>query len=232
MTSSAWKWSLSSITGLAALIIYSIFTFTAVALYPAPYNPLYDWLSNLGNVNFNPAGAVFFNSGCILTGIILVPFFAGLYRWYEPVRWKKILLLAGQVIGIFAGVALIMVGVFPETQIASHMLAKIAQGENEELDLLYEDLEVKIFEVHKRFGMERKTLGSLDIPGRFGCGIVAIKRDDKANSGIDMNKVLKQGDYVAIIGSPERIVAFARAYDRKLALRWISKQKQRNFFGF
>ena len=116
--------------------------------------------------------------------------------------------------------------------IASHMLAKIAQGEEEELDLLHEDLEVKIFEVHKGYGLERKTLVSLDIPGRFGCGIVAIKRDDKANSGIDMNKVLKQGDYVAIIGSPERIVAFARAYDRKPALRWISKQKQRNFFGF
>ena len=123
MTSTAWKWSLSSITGLAALIIYSIFTFTAVALYPAPYNPLYDWLSNLGNVNFNPAGAFFFNSGCILTGIILVPFFVGLYRWYEPIPWKKILLFAGQAAGIFAAVALIMVGIFPETHIASHMLA-------------------------------------------------------------------------------------------------------------
>jgi len=123
MISSTGKWSLSSITGMAALLIYSGFTFTSVALYPAPYNPLYDWLSNLGNVNFNPVGAFFFNSGCILTGIILVPFFAGLYRWYEPIRWKKILLLAGQAVGIFAGVALIMVGVFPETQIASHMLA-------------------------------------------------------------------------------------------------------------
>jgi len=116
--------------------------------------------------------------------------------------------------------------------IASHMLAKIAQGEEEELDLLHEDLEVKIFEVHKGYGLERKTLVSLDIPGRFGCGIVAIKRDDEANYGIDMNTVLKQGDYVAIIGSPEGIVAFARAYDRKPALRWISKHKQQKFFGF
>jgi len=123
MTSATWKWSLSSITGMAAFIIYCGFTFTAVALYQTPYNPLYDWLSNLGNVNFNPVGSFFFNSGCILTGIILVPFFAGLYRWYEPTRWKKILLIAGQAVGIFAGVALIMVGIFPETQIARHMLA-------------------------------------------------------------------------------------------------------------
>ena len=109
--------------------------------------------------------------------------------------------------------------------VASHMLAKIAQGENEELDLLYEDLEVKIFEVHKRFGMERKTLGSLDIPGRFGCGIVAIEQDGRANPGIDMNMVLKQGDSVAIIGRPEGIEAFARVYDRKSALVWMSRSQ-------
>jgi Trk K+ transport system NAD-binding subunit len=112
------------------------------------------------------------------------------------------------------------------------MLAKIAQGEEEELDLLHEDLEVKIFEVHNGYGLERKTLVSLDIPRRFGCGIVAIELDDEAISGIDMNTVLKRGDYVAIIGSPEGIVAFARAYDRKMALWWISKHKQQKFFGF
>jgi hypothetical protein len=123
MASSAWKWSLSSVTGFVAVIIYSVFTFTAVALYPTPYTPVYDWLSNLGNVNFNPVGSFFFNSGCILTGIALVPFFVGLYIWNEPVTWKKILLLAGQVAGIFAAIALIMVGVFPETQITRHMLA-------------------------------------------------------------------------------------------------------------
>jgi voltage-gated potassium channel len=116
--------------------------------------------------------------------------------------------------------------------IASHMLAKIAQGEEEELDLLHEDLEVKVFKIHKGSGLERKTLGSLDIPGRFGCGIVAIERDGQANLGIDTNTVLKQGDSVAIIGSPEEIVVFARAYNRKPALRWVSKHKQQIFSGF
>jgi hypothetical protein len=110
-------------TGISAVIIYCVFTFAAVAFYPTPYNPVYDWLSNLGNANFNPVGSFFFNSGCILTGIILIPFFIGLYTWSEPSIWGKIFLLAGQAAGVFAGIALIMVGVFPETNIASHMLA-------------------------------------------------------------------------------------------------------------
>jgi len=67
------------------------------------------------------------------------------------------------------------------------MLAKIAQGENEELDLLYEDLEVKIFEVHKRFGWKER-LWVFRYPGRFGCGIVAIEQD-VGQTGIDMNMV-------------------------------------------
>lgn len=109
--------------------------------------------------------------------------------------------------------------------IASHMLAKIAQGEDEELDLLYEDLEVKIFDVHKGSWLEKKTLGSLGIPERFGCGIVAIEQDGQANPGIDINAALKQGDSVAIIGRPEGIEAFARAFDRGPVIRWMSRNK-------
>jgi len=107
--------------------------------------------------------------------------------------------------------------------IASHMLAKIAQGEEEELALLYEDLELKIIRVHKGSGLERKSLSLLDIPGKFLCGIVAIKRDEQAISRIDMDLVLMHGDSIALIGSPERIDNFVHAYDRKPALRWVSR---------
>jgi len=41
-----------------------------------------------------------------------------------------------------------------------------------------------------------------------------------------MNMVLKQGDSVAIIGRPEGIEAFARVYDRKSALVWMSRNKK------
>ncbi len=117
------KYSLSSITGLIAVIIFTVFAFTSLALYPVPYNPLYDWLSNLGNINFNPMGAYFFNWGCIIAGFIMIPFFAGLYVWKPKRNYSKILLLLGIGLGIFASLSLIMVGVFPETYIHKHMLA-------------------------------------------------------------------------------------------------------------
>jgi len=117
------KYSLSSITGLMAFIIFTVFTLTSLALYPIPFNPMYDWLSNLGNINFNPIGAYFFNWGCIISGIILIPFFAGLYSWKPQQTWSKIILILGMGLGIFASLSLIMVGVFPETHIHQHLLA-------------------------------------------------------------------------------------------------------------
>ncbi len=117
------NYSVSSITGLMAVILFTVFTFTSLALYPTPYNPLYAWLSNLGNIYLNPSGAIFFNLGCILSGIIMIPFFAGLYVWKPIKKLSKILLILGMLLGIYASVSLIMVGVFPETHLQQHLLA-------------------------------------------------------------------------------------------------------------
>jgi hypothetical membrane protein len=117
------NYSLSAITGLAAFIIFTISILISVFLYPTYYNPLYGWLSNLGNVNLNPSGAIFFNWGCIITGLILIPFFVGLYAWKPRKIWGKILLVLGMVIGIFAAISLIMVGIYPETESVSHFIA-------------------------------------------------------------------------------------------------------------
>ena len=117
------NYSVSSITGLMAVIVFTVFTFTSLVLYPTPYNPLYAWLSNLGNIYLNPSGAIFFNLGCILSGIIMIPFFAGLYEWKPIKKLSKILLILGMLLGIYASVSLIMVGVFPETHLQQHLLA-------------------------------------------------------------------------------------------------------------
>jgi hypothetical membrane protein len=117
------NWSLSSLTGLLAVLIFCLFTFTAAALFPGLVNPLYVWLSNLGNVELNPNGAIFFNLGCIITGLILIPFFIGLYKWNLEKTWGKILLILGIVLGLLASLSLIMVGVFPETHIKQHVMA-------------------------------------------------------------------------------------------------------------
>jgi hypothetical membrane protein len=64
---------------------------------------------------------VFFNSGCILTGLALFPFFAGMYKWYTNERWRKSLLRVTQLVGFVAAFALVMIGVFPEDRIVQHL---------------------------------------------------------------------------------------------------------------
>jgi len=115
------KWPISCMSGIAVIVLYCTFTFTSLALYPTPYSPVTNWLSDLGNSSFNPAGAVFYNTGCILTGIALFPFFAGLYKWYTHEKWRKISLIATQTVGFFAAFSLIMIGVFSEDYMGQHV---------------------------------------------------------------------------------------------------------------
>jgi voltage-gated potassium channel len=99
--------------------------------------------------------------------------------------------------------------------VASHMLARIIQGEEEKLDLLYEDLELKILHVRKRSGLTGRTLAELDLPHRFGCRVVALERMGQAMAVPDTKAVVEGGDILALMGSPRGIEAFSRKYDRR-----------------
>ena len=81
------NWSLSSITGLLAVIIFSVFTFTAAALFPGLVNPLYVWLSNLGNVELNPSGGNFFQLGLYNNWFDI----GSIFHWPLPVEPAKII---------------------------------------------------------------------------------------------------------------------------------------------
>jgi hypothetical membrane protein len=118
------KWQIGSITGLIAIIIFLLATFTALALFSGHYTPLNNWLSDLGNSNYNPQGAIFFNLGCIATGILLIPFFIGLSRWkfgFDEGQGKDVL-TAAQVMGVFSSLSLVMIGIFPETLAPWHWI--------------------------------------------------------------------------------------------------------------
>ena len=104
------------------IILYCAFTFTSWALYPTSYSPVENWLSDLGNSSFNPEGAIFFNVGCVLTGIALFPFFSGLYKWYTEEKWRKISLIITQTLGSLAAFSLMMIGVFSEDYGEMHHL--------------------------------------------------------------------------------------------------------------
>jgi hypothetical membrane protein len=86
----------------------------SLTLYPTPFSITANYLSDLGDLELNPSGAVFYNVGIILAGLALFPFFIGLYKWYSDKRWREILLIATQIIGFVEAFSLIMIGVFPE----------------------------------------------------------------------------------------------------------------------
>jgi hypothetical membrane protein len=114
------KWPVLTIAGVLVIVFYCVFTLTSIALFPRPVNPLNDWLSDLGNSSYNPHGAIFYNIGCVLTGLALFPFFVGFYYWYTDEKLRKSLVVITQAAGFIAAFALMMIGFFSENAGAIH----------------------------------------------------------------------------------------------------------------
>lgn len=126
MTGTVSKWALLPIAGVLVILFYCGFTLTSIGFFPRPVNPLNDWLSDLGNSTFNPQGAIFYNAGCILTGLALFPFFAGFHYWYTDEKWRKSLIVVTQSVGFIAAFSLMMIGVFSEDAGTIHHLWSLA----------------------------------------------------------------------------------------------------------
>lgn len=117
------KYPLTTQSGILVILFYCVFTFSSWALYPEPFGPSTHYLSRLGNFDYNSFGAYFYNIGCILTGLALVPFFISLKDWWTENSIQRVIMVIGQLLGIASGVALLAIGVFSEDQGESHMVA-------------------------------------------------------------------------------------------------------------
>lgn len=107
------KWPLSAIGGILVIVIFCVFTLISIALYPAPFSPFNNWISDLGSPKLNPSGSIFFNLGCVLAGLSMIVLMAGLGKWSAS-GLKKYALAAGQLCGILSAFAIMMIGVFTE----------------------------------------------------------------------------------------------------------------------
>ncbi|MFX0132708.1 MAG: DUF998 domain-containing protein [Candidatus Hodarchaeota archaeon] len=115
------KWPISVVSGIFVIIIFWSFAIISMLFFPKTYNPFVNWVSDLGSHSKNPRGSVFFNIGCIISGIAMFPFFAGLYEWYIGGRRNKILTILTQVAGFYTALAMIMIGLFPEDYLEIHI---------------------------------------------------------------------------------------------------------------
>ena len=107
------QWPISSLFGILAVILYLTFTAISYLYYPEPYGPLTNSLSSLGNPQQNPSGAIFYNAGCILLGVALIPFYLGLRHWNTGENKMKVLLAAAQITGVLSSLSVILAAVFP-----------------------------------------------------------------------------------------------------------------------
>jgi hypothetical membrane protein len=119
--------SLSFVTSLLAVLCYLTFAILAFAQYPLPYSPTSNWLSDLGNADLNPRGALFYNIGIVVTGILLLLFFFGLSQWKMENNWRQNLMLRlTQGFGILGALALVMSGLYPINHPALHSFFSIS----------------------------------------------------------------------------------------------------------
>ncbi len=114
---------LTTLFGIITIVIYCLFTAVSWAFYPDSFAPWTNYLSRLGNFDYNPFGAFFYNWGCILTGIVLIPFFISLIEWKSEKIIQTYILMLGMAIGFASAIALVMIGIFSEDLGSPHMTA-------------------------------------------------------------------------------------------------------------
>ncbi|CAJ36252.1 DUF998 domain-containing protein [Methanocella arvoryzae] len=109
--------------GMAATAAFVLFTLIAVYLYPGPFSPLESTVSHLGNPSANPDGHLVFDAGCMVGGVLFLPFVASLAFLRTASKWQSRLAAAAVVPGIVASVGLALIGLYPETVREVHVPA-------------------------------------------------------------------------------------------------------------
>ena len=104
-------------TILLAILTYVVCAYLAYHNFPKGYSPLNNWLSDLGDFDHNPTGAVFYNLGVAVIGLQVLLFFLGISSWQiKANRIQHLMVRITQLFGIFGSVALIMSALFPINQ--------------------------------------------------------------------------------------------------------------------
>ncbi len=111
----------------AALLCYLSLALLAYLNYPGPFSPGANWLSDLGDANQNPQGALFYNLGILLTGLLILAFFLGLSQWkMENRKVQNRMVQVTQAFGVLGSIALVMSAVYPISVLEQHRFWSIS----------------------------------------------------------------------------------------------------------
>jgi hypothetical membrane protein len=121
-----WKWPLGTKAGISLVLVYVAFTSAAWRLFPTSYSPFENWISDLGNSEYNPTGHILFNLGCVATGILGALFIFSLRAWRTGSQRQDGLLRLAQYLGALGSGLLVLVGVFSEDYPPYHGIFSVA----------------------------------------------------------------------------------------------------------
>lgn len=106
--------TLLKFSGAAAALVYIVMTLISHLNYPEATGPFTNWLSEYGNPASNPAGAVFYNIGCIIVAALLAAFYIGMTRWHNGAPVKLVVCyICAEISGLFAAVCLVLASLTP-----------------------------------------------------------------------------------------------------------------------
>lgn len=115
------RWSLLTVFAFIGGFLYTVLTLISWGFFPGPFNPLNNYLSQLGNSSLNPAGAIFYNMAIFSAGLSLIPMFLGIYKFYSREKASRLLILI-LFLGILNGISIIMSGIFSEDFYEQHVV--------------------------------------------------------------------------------------------------------------
>jgi hypothetical membrane protein len=114
--------------GIAAIVIYVLCTLAAAFQYPMQFNPFDNWISDLGSYEKNPSGALIYNIGSGIAGLLLMPFFISLMAWYKLAKKNRHLYLGAEIFGLISAFGMIMLAVFYEETSLHALWATVCFG--------------------------------------------------------------------------------------------------------
>lgn len=103
-----------SFSSILILLYYTGCALLAYFSYPLAYSPARNWLSDLGSRVLNPNGAIFYNTGIIITAIWLLFFFFGISGLKTGShKIQALMIRLAQLFGVLASISMILSAFYP-----------------------------------------------------------------------------------------------------------------------
>ncbi len=106
------NWPLSAQMITIIIPIFTILVLISIYLFGPSFSFVEHHMSTLGTQRWNPKGFLFFDIACIITGVLLFPYFYGMKEWTTEDRVLNVSLYIFIGIGFIASFGIIMQAIF------------------------------------------------------------------------------------------------------------------------